>query len=53
MDERAALMMQLDKSTKNIKALASDLGLTVNSRMAMNMPKQDSNKPTGIKARFG
>lgn len=31
----------LNKATAAIKGLASDLGLNVNSRMAMNMPKQN------------
>ena len=31
----------LNKATAAIKGLASDLGLNVNSRMAMNMPKEE------------
>ncbi|MGY0269959.1 P27 family phage terminase small subunit, partial [Limosilactobacillus fermentum] len=38
------LVWTLDKATKNIKSLASDLGLNVNSRMQMNMPKADEGK---------
>ena len=38
-DERERMVRTLDKATKNIKSLASDLGLNVNSRMQMNMPK--------------
>ena len=43
-DERERLVRTLDKATKNIKSLASDLGLNVNSRMQMNMPKADEGK---------
>ncbi|MEK1393035.1 P27 family phage terminase small subunit [Limosilactobacillus fermentum] len=43
-DERERLIRTLDKATKNIKSLASDLGLNVNSRMQMNMPKADEGK---------
>ena len=38
------LIRNLDKATKNIKSLASDLGLNVNSRMQMNMPKTEDDK---------
>lgn len=38
------LIRNLDKATKNIKSLASDLGLNVNSRMQMNMPKAEDDK---------
>lgn len=43
-DEQERLIRTLDKATKNIKSLASDLGLNVNSRMQMNMPKVDEGK---------
>ncbi|MCI1699460.1 P27 family phage terminase small subunit [Liquorilactobacillus nagelii] len=52
-DGRDKLISQLDKATKNIKGLASDLGLNVNSRMQMNMPKIDEDKPKSIKGVFG
>lgn len=41
LDEASKTISTLDKATKNIKGLASDLGLTVNSRMQMNMPSED------------
>lgn len=44
---------KIDKATKNIKSLASDLGLTVNSRLQMNMPKQEKEGPKSLKERFG
>ena len=43
----------LNKATTAIKGLASDLGLNVNSRMAMNMPKQDKNEKKSLKDVFG
>lgn len=52
-EKRDKLLSQLDKATKNIKGLASDLGLNVNSRMQMNMPKTDEDKPMSLKDRFG
>lgn len=52
-DEKDKLISRLDKATKNIKGLASDLGLNVNSRMQMNMPKTDDNKSTSLKGMFG
>ncbi|MGK4106626.1 P27 family phage terminase small subunit [Limosilactobacillus vaginalis] len=41
LEEAPKLISTLDKATRNIKGLASDLGLTVNSRMQMNMPSAD------------
>lgn len=41
LEEAPKLISTLDKATRNIKRLASDLGLTVNSRMQMNMPSAD------------
>lgn len=41
LEEAPKLILTLDKATRNIKGLASDLGLTVNSRMQMNMPSAD------------
>ena len=43
----------LNKATMAIKGLASDLGLNVNSRMAMNMPKSDEDKPKSMMDEFG
>ncbi len=43
-----------DKSTRNIKGLASDLGLTVNSRLQMNMPKTDKGEEhKSLREKFG
>lgn len=52
-DERERIIRTLDKATKNIKSLASDLGLNVNSRMQMNMPKTDSNKKESFREKYG
>lgn len=52
-DERERIVRTLDKATKNIKSLASDLGLNVNSRMQMNMPKTDSNKKESFREKYG
>lgn len=50
--ETEKLIRRLDKATKNIKSLTSDLGMSVNSRMAMNMPKQEENKKESIAEMF-
>lgn len=42
----------LEKATKNIKQCASELGLTVDSRMKMFVPKQEEKKETMFD-RFG
>lgn len=39
-DDYLKYVPDLNKATAAIKGLASDLGLNVNSRMAMNMPKE-------------
>lgn len=52
-DERERMVRTLDKATKNIKSLASDLGLNVNSRMQMNMPKTDNNKKESFREKYG
>lgn len=52
-DERERLVRTLDKATKNIKSLASDLGLNVNSRMQMNMPKPDGSKKESFRKKYG
>lgn len=53
-DERERQIRTLDKATKNIKSLASDLGLNVNSRMQMNMPKSDdSKKKESFREKYG
>ncbi|MGQ2374585.1 phage terminase small subunit P27 family [Companilactobacillus zhachilii] len=38
----------LDKITKNLKTCASELGLTVDSRMRLNIPKDDKDKPKSL-----
>ncbi len=43
----------LSKATQAIKGLATDLGLNVNSRMSMNMPKDEKQKPKSIMDQFG
>lgn len=50
--KRDRSISRMDKATKNIKGLASDLGLNVNSRMQMNMPK-DEDKTKSLKDMFG
>ena len=52
-DERERMVRTLDKATKNIKSLASDLGLNVNSRMQMNMPKTDNGKKESFREKYG
>ncbi len=52
-DERERMVRTLDKATKNIKSLASDLGLNVNSRMQMNMPKTDNTKKESFREKYG
>lgn len=49
--KRDRAISHMDKATKNIKSLASDLGLNVNSRMQMNMPK-DEEKTNSLKGMF-
>lgn len=41
----------MDKATKNVISLASSLGLTVDSRMRINMPAEEKNT-NSIKERF-
>lgn len=52
-DEISSFVSTLDKATRNIKGLASDLGLNVNSRMQMNMPEKEDDKPKSLKERYG
>lgn len=40
------LIRTLEKATKNIKSTASDLGLTVDSRMKLYLPKKEEKKET-------
>lgn len=50
--KRDRSISRMDKATKNIKGLASDLGLNVNARMQMNMPKDES-QTKSLKDLFG
>lgn len=52
-EKRDYEIKHLDKATKNIKGLASDLGLNVNARMQMNMPKTEAQKNESIIDTFG
>lgn len=52
-ERRDRLLSRKDKITKNIKGLASDLGLTVNSRLQMNMPKENDKPKDSILEKFG
>jgi phage terminase small subunit len=52
-DEYYAYISTLNKATASIKSLASDLGLNVNSRMQMNMPKTEAQKNDSIIDTFG
>ncbi|MCH4170676.1 MAG: P27 family phage terminase small subunit [Lactobacillus sp.] len=52
-DEYYSYVSVLNKSTVNIKALASDLGLNVNSRLQMNMPKTEKKETDSLKGMFG
>lgn len=54
LDDVPKLISALDKATRNIKGLASDLGLTVNSRMQMNMPTEDKeNEHKSLREKYG
>ena len=53
MEVRDKLVTRLDKATKNIKGLASDLGLNVNSRMQMYTPKTEEDHKKSIKEIYG
>ena len=54
LDDVPKLISTLDKATRNIKGLASDLGLTVNSRMQMNMPTEDKeNEHKSLREKYG
>lgn len=48
------LINMLDKASKNIKTSVSDLGLSVDSRMRLYVPKNDEpNKPKGMFDKYG
>lgn len=42
----------IDKATRAIKGLASDLGLNVNSRLQMNMPQTDKEEHQSLRDKF-
>lgn len=44
--EESPLIKTLEKATKNIKATASELGLTVDSRLRLYLPKKEEKKET-------
>lgn len=52
-DKYYSFIPVLNKATANIKSLASDLGLNVNSRMQMNMPPVEESKPKSLKDVYG
>ncbi|KRL76625.1 hypothetical protein FC36_GL001863 [Ligilactobacillus equi DSM 15833 = JCM 10991] len=55
-EERVASYAYLDRVTKNIKGLTSDLGLTVDSRMRINtgiLNSDKEDKPKTMKEMFG
>jgi len=50
-EDRLSYINTLDKITKNLKTCASELGLTVDSRMRLNIPHEDKKK-TSLKDMF-
>lgn len=54
LEDSQKLLSALDKATRNIKGLASDLGLNVNSRMQMSMPSEDkAEEKRSLKEKYG
>lgn len=54
LDKVPKMISTLDKATRNIKGLASDLGLNVNSRMQMNMPSEGKqNEHKSLREKYG
>ncbi|CAJ1186391.1 hypothetical protein CPEBRM1_ABPJDJAI_00887 [Companilactobacillus paralimentarius] len=51
-DDRMKILGTLDKVSKNIRSAASEIGLTVDSRMRMNVPKQED-KPKTLADKLG
>nr|WP_238704172.1 P27 family phage terminase small subunit [Companilactobacillus mishanensis] len=51
-DKRLKYLTALDKTSKNLKSAAAEIGLTLDSRMRMNVPKTDD-KPKELKEIFG
>jgi len=52
LDTKITLLNTLDKVSKNVRSAASEIGLTVDSRMRMNVPKKED-KPKTLKDMFG
>lgn len=52
MDERITLINALDKVSKNVRSAASEIGLTLDSRMRLNVPKE-TDKKKNLKEIFG
>lgn len=52
LDTKITLINTLDKISKNVRSAASEIGLTVDSRMRMNVPKKED-KPKTLKDMFG
>lgn len=50
LDDRMKILNTMDKVSKNIRSAASEIGLTVDSRMRMNIPKDDKDKPKTLAA---
>lgn len=51
--EENPLIKTLEKATKNIKSTASELGLTVDSRLRLYLPKKKKNDKEDMFERFG
>lgn len=52
LDDRMKVLNTLDKVSKNIRSAASEIGLTVDSRMRMNVPKKED-KPKTLADKLG
>lgn len=50
LDKKITLLNTLDKVSKNVRNAASEIGLTVDSRMRMNIPKDGKDKPKTLAA---
>lgn len=46
LDKKITLLNTLDKVSKNVRNAASEIGLTVDSRMRMNIPKKEDKPKT-------
>ena len=52
LDTKITLLNTLDKVSKNVRNAASEIGLTVDSRMRMNVPKKED-KPKTLADKLG